>query len=499
MSIDKFKNLKPVKHKFNIDDTEYVNTLNTLPQREAGHSIWRVLGTVAAAVAIVTVVALWALIGRGLRGNVNNGAQIIPSSRTELEITDELKSQFKTTAKQYGFAFVPVFDEEQPPSVWDTIRYMFYLDVMLTIDYDEDTENLYGFENNFVSGKVVNDFGEKNFGCDIGATPTQKYCTYTEFETTPLTLTSLVSYDTTSGTQYYTVEFSDKNGKTYTLSYTGESHTEPKRFVSMNNNLKNYYNYAEDKMLYAIMDRYSDVPELKDGKLYVFNATKLSDTLYACSIRVVGQSPDFDIRNYAARYWAENFSSAYLNVIYFDKDGESFTVSDNQQRIPPLVMHTFVDQKEYSTEFYLTNQFNSFADKYKLWALPVFNEGEDPDTQALVNYAYLMAPELFTDRVITPQMLSDFVWEYFAIERDYSAQDGYSAQDVEYIKPQLVDNYNFRTEFDLDGGIYTYSVNGVPRTVIYYSDGNAGVYCFVCNAENMDGINALLTLKKPQL
>ena len=158
MKFDKFKSIDMPDIKVE-PDFEYMNKVNKLPGERQKSTFFSALGTIAAAVLIVAAVTLWAIIGRGFRGAEKSTVTIIPSSQTEFEVTDELKSEFKKISRQNGFGFLPVFNEELAPSVLHTARYMYYLDVMLLID-EQDTEDLYGFDNSFVSGNTINEFAK---------------------------------------------------------------------------------------------------------------------------------------------------------------------------------------------------------------------------------------------------------------------------------------------------------------------------------------------------
>lgn len=480
MNFDKFKDIDMPDIKVE-PDFEYTAKLNKLPKSRNTGKVFTTLGTVAAAVAIVAAVTLWAIIGRGIRGAQKATVSIIPSSQTEIEITDTLKKEFKSISKQYGFQFLPVFEEQLAPSVLHTARYMYYLDIMLLID-EVDTEDLYGFENSFVSGATINEFAKNTFRCDVNARPELDYCVYTEYDMRDLILQSLVSYDTESGEQYFIAKLTDKKGVTYDIAYVGNSYAEPTYFVSVNRSDLIHYVYAEDKMLYAIIDHYKDVPALGEGKFAVYNTIKLSDELYACSIHTVGAPEDFNVRKYASRYWSEKPLFRYIETIYFDKDGEQFTMSENQNRVPPVLVEKPLENMLAPN----TTMFEKYAYKYKLWALPVFEYGSLPDTQELVNYAYAMNPELFEGNQIDGLALSVFLWDHFKLEYNYG-QELYTAQPTEYVKPTVTGDYGFRSVFDLYGGIYTYKLGDQTRHIAYYSSGDGETfYNIVSNTADFD-------------
>jgi len=158
VSIDKFKDLKPVKHQFDVTDAEYVDKLNNLPKRRPKKQIWAAVGTVAAAVAIVAAVTLWALIGRGLRGTDPTPA--LPATEGEpVEITEELEQQFELMALKYVIFALPEFKRGEIPHHSDVIDYIYYLqlpakdDLSVTAaELNEFAFNTFGVKTEYTTG-----------------------------------------------------------------------------------------------------------------------------------------------------------------------------------------------------------------------------------------------------------------------------------------------------------------------------------------------------------
>lgn len=117
MSFDKFKKLmpKPVAQPEGTDD--YFKELANLEENKPESRVVPIISTIAAAVAIVVLVSLWAIIGSGIRKN----AAIVPAEKyedTELykqELTPALDFEIWKFISENKLEYLPVFDAETPP------------------------------------------------------------------------------------------------------------------------------------------------------------------------------------------------------------------------------------------------------------------------------------------------------------------------------------------------------------------------------------------------
>ena len=121
MKLDRFKELKPTEHQFDVTDSEYVKKLNTLSKRKNKTQVLSIVGTIAAAVAIVLVVGIWAIIGRGVRGN--NVPATSPTDYVEIELIDDVYiSLINDVIYKYDVLCFKDFNEQYPLSVHEILR-----------------------------------------------------------------------------------------------------------------------------------------------------------------------------------------------------------------------------------------------------------------------------------------------------------------------------------------------------------------------------------------
>ncbi len=152
MNFDKFKNVLPQKIQLKSDDAEYLKHLDGLKEPKHSNAL-RIVGTIAAAVVIVLAVSLWALIGRGVRGAgepivsppATEGAQIIPESFKEYELTGELLYKIENAVlKPYNFTYIPLFNDKDPLSELKISEYYYILKP--TAEINEFAKDLFNFE-----------------------------------------------------------------------------------------------------------------------------------------------------------------------------------------------------------------------------------------------------------------------------------------------------------------------------------------------------------------
>ena len=118
MSFDKFKKLLPKNVPQPEDSDDYFKMLANLQEDKPKSKVIPIITTVAAAVAIVAVVSLWAIIGRGIRNeSVIPATSVDPYSveLTQTAITDEMKNKISSVfINEYFATFLPEFDKNNP-------------------------------------------------------------------------------------------------------------------------------------------------------------------------------------------------------------------------------------------------------------------------------------------------------------------------------------------------------------------------------------------------
>ncbi len=165
MNFDKFKKIIPKRIEPPKDDNGYSLELASLKSRPTGKKITPILSACAAAVVIVTVVALWAIIGRGMQiGNVVSPApsdkndDTSPTLIKDESITALQREAFFDAFAKYKINTMPEFNEGNLPSIDDMARYIYSLNGDLTPItqsvgvvpndiFKRDAKTLFGFEH----------------------------------------------------------------------------------------------------------------------------------------------------------------------------------------------------------------------------------------------------------------------------------------------------------------------------------------------------------------
>ncbi len=222
MSIDKFKNLQPVNHKFDVTDIEYVNKLNNLQSRQPKRQIWAAVGTIAAAVVIVLAVGLWALIGRGIRGTTTNDPIISPPANESesFEITSDMQQRFNEMYSKLHLYALPIFKKGENPTQKAFSDYVYYI----TTDAKSDW---------IITASELNDLYFDTFGVKSSFTTGINYDgPYTV--NVSLTGTELLSFTRSTlkdGTPIITLTYGEPDASVTTLSYVPISDFEPDYFI----------------------------------------------------------------------------------------------------------------------------------------------------------------------------------------------------------------------------------------------------------------------------
>lgn len=122
MNFDKFKNLKPQPIAKPQGADTYFEKLDSLKKRPVKNRVLSVTGTVAAAVAIVVIVSVWALLGHGIRYTDS----VAPSASAQLHervITDELYHQILSFYHGNYIFLIRDFDKDNPLTKDELIDY----------------------------------------------------------------------------------------------------------------------------------------------------------------------------------------------------------------------------------------------------------------------------------------------------------------------------------------------------------------------------------------
>ncbi len=219
MKLNSLKNIKPKNIKIDNADSAYADYLYALPENKPKKHIWAAVGTIAAAVAIVAVVALWALIGRGLRGSEPIPAPPATEGQN-VEITKELEQQFNLMAYKYVIFALPEFKRGEVPHQSDVIDYIYYFQLPAKDDL-------------VVTAAELNDFAYDTFGVKTEYTTGVNYDTHYTVNANwaPLPLLSFTRDTLLDGTPIVTLTYGEKDVSVTTLSYVAKSDFEPEYFI----------------------------------------------------------------------------------------------------------------------------------------------------------------------------------------------------------------------------------------------------------------------------
>ncbi len=248
MNFDKFKSIDMPDINVNAD-ADYLNKINSLPGSHPKRRIFAAIGTVAAAAAIVTVVALWALIGRGLRSDnivsadssITRGEDItvIPDTEIVYEIDKKMQNSFVSFYNSHNISLIPFFELGTVPSPNSLVEY-------IKVSYPVIAKD--GVSELDAAEWLDNDFGYE----ELKQTATQDECVYKKapcianlgngYKDAEPQLVYFMSNNGVSGLDdvIYTAEFK-LNGKTFTLQYQGYERWQCNAFLSLTNKAADRY------------------------------------------------------------------------------------------------------------------------------------------------------------------------------------------------------------------------------------------------------------------
>ncbi len=229
MNFDKFKELKPKPIMPPAESDSYSEKLITLKSRPSAKKILSVVSSVAAAVAIITAVTIWAIIGRGIRmqgqqvpvevpGGIPEDEPTIPSDTLikDESITILQKKKFFEMFAEYKINAMPDFSQTNMPYIDKMMWYIFHLcpnDInsgRFPLDvFNEKTSELFGYQY---------DWFEEDYPLGEGQLqdyPFAELIRYREEETDEGTVV------TATAAVYYIWNLSEQNCKElYPLEYT---------------------------------------------------------------------------------------------------------------------------------------------------------------------------------------------------------------------------------------------------------------------------------------
>lgn len=175
MNFDKFKKLKPRSIAAPSESESYSKELASLKSRPKGTKTVSIISSVAAAILIVAVVAVWAIIGRGIRQNdpvIDEGPAGKPSQSEKELVRDESltatqREQFFDIFADYKINAMPAFKEGVAPDITDMGWYIFHLNQsdinsgQFPADvFESEVTRLFGFDYDLQESELTLGEGE---------------------------------------------------------------------------------------------------------------------------------------------------------------------------------------------------------------------------------------------------------------------------------------------------------------------------------------------------
>ncbi len=260
MNFDKFKKLKPRSIAAPSESKKYSEELLSLKSRPSGAKVISIISSVAAAIVIVTVVALWAIIGRGIQQSPTpstppaDSTQQKQTLKKDDSITTLKRTEFFDMFAEYQISAMPEFSENEIPDISDMGWYIFHLNqselnggTFPADIFNSEVKRLFGFDYNLQQSEIALDEGELKeypFAELIG------YDTEQTDEGTVVTATAAVYYmwnlteqncDETSPTDFAIAKGTVTGGNgnigdisgIYVIKYLSDDDINPKKFLSL--------------------------------------------------------------------------------------------------------------------------------------------------------------------------------------------------------------------------------------------------------------------------
>jgi len=157
VNFDRFKSVLPKKAQIDSKDTEYLQHLNSLKEPKQ-NNVWAAVGTIAAAVAIVAAVTLWALIGRGLRGTDPTPALPATEDFDYIKVT-QLSKEYDLTEKNlekfenalfshFNITSIPFFTPNSTPPADQQIADYYYT-IKTELDLADFAKEYFNIDSDF--------------------------------------------------------------------------------------------------------------------------------------------------------------------------------------------------------------------------------------------------------------------------------------------------------------------------------------------------------------
>lgn len=336
MIFDKFKNIDMPDIDLSAD-SDYVKKLDSLPEKKHKKQILPIIGTVAASFIVIIAVAVWAIIGRGIRMEKPTATPADDSKAfdfsayaamgadvaSEKEIEIEQAGANRLVPHSYKLGMMPLFDSDNPPSLIEMTRIAKAINGDIC---DGDALNrvaaMFGTSYDTEQGVVYNH----------GSIYRNKYEKYHS-----VVAKKAMRY-TMDGGKYNYVILYEYRGKEYVISFVGDEniHRDPTQYI-LNLPVEGEYkkDYADEGIYEAVKTALYSDPNVKSADFSIGVVDKFSDSLYSCRVEVtsVVYNDEGAKKPILFTEWTD---AVELRIVYFDCKNGKFSISDDQDRIMPI-------------------------------------------------------------------------------------------------------------------------------------------------------------------
>lgn len=479
--LDKFKNIKPTPAKKPAGDDvdSYFDSLDSLKPRPDMKKIFYTIGTVAAIFIVTFAVVMWSVIGGGVRTEKDDGV-IIPADSAEepddkvtptvdsdppvtdadeqihlpadsvtipdtpkepdtptepqpqpvaVTVTDEMKANFKHFNTKYALNYMPLFDEDQRPSI---VEMMDYLSHTNEICFSKIGYSLSYGGTRIPTGEDLNFFSKTLFDVeyDVDEDFWVSYVWQKLGEELPpygelITLTEL---DLGDGTKQFEVTYSF-DGTVRVLTYIGKqfydagewnvpiNSFDPLKFIScVEKDTPLKKDYIDEKIFYCIRDEVLGSEYITNSCVAIDRVTSLGGGSYSCRaelreiIYTDRQEAEYHPMHLLGQLPGINLGT--IDALYFTyKDG--VITRDTDQHITYSTTPRG-DRGEF-TEINDPDHYKMILEKYCVGDMPLFEDSSQLSKDALLEYAaYFDAPPESADE------LNKLIYSTFGFDPEFS-------------------------------------------------------------------------------
>ncbi len=271
MNLKNFKNVttKPSNIEF---DKNYLEKLSRLPKSAPKRHTLEIISTIAAAIVIVTAVSLWALIGRGVRGE---SVSVVAGSYAEIPVTNELNAKLNTDLfGKYDVFCFREFDNKNPLSVHEILQINRYAENGIkTALYDRAT------------GEEINEYAKAMFGFS----PADKNAIYGcevelgNVDFAGAAVGKISTEDLSDGTKKIRIEYTDFYS--CVLEYVGYDLFSPIRFTAFyKEDTELSKDYADVKIYKVLCDELEADQNIESYLLYIAEAPSKTEDGYCAKV-----------------------------------------------------------------------------------------------------------------------------------------------------------------------------------------------------------------------